>query len=79
LDEESGSEGTFGLGRFYVSCCAADAIPYAVDVDASASGEKFAQDTWLNVKGVLERRGQDLVVVAESIVETEEPEDPYLY
>lgn len=77
--EGSGPEGTFGLARFYVSCCAADAIPYSVDVDGTEVEGTFSQDTWLDVKGALERRGQDLVVVAESIVETQEPEDPYLY
>ena len=78
--ESGGPEGTFELSRFYVSCCAADAIPYTVSVDDSgAGGGQFKDDTWLSVSGTLERRGRDLVVVAESVAPAEEPEDPYLY
>jgi putative membrane protein len=72
--------GTFGLARFYVSCCAADAIPYTAAVDpGETSGASHEPDTWLHVSGTLERRGEDIVVVAEEVDETEEPEDPYLY
>jgi putative membrane protein len=79
-DGEGDPEGTFALSRFYVSCCAADAIPYSVSIDASdAATSSYDRDTWLHVEGALERRGEDLVVVAESIDEVEEPKDPYLY
>jgi putative membrane protein len=77
---DGGAEGTFGLARFYVSCCAADAIPYTVAVDPSQAGPgTYERDTWLDVTGSLERREENLVVVADSIEETEEPENPYLY
>jgi uncharacterized repeat protein (TIGR03943 family) len=77
---DGGAEGTFGLARFYVSCCAADAIPYTVAVDPSQAGsETYERDTWLHVSGALERREEKLVVVADSIEETEEPDNPYLY
>jgi uncharacterized repeat protein (TIGR03943 family) len=78
--DSGGPEGTFGLTRFYVSCCAADAIPYTVSVEGSeAGGGEYSNDTWLTVKGTLEREGKDLVVAAESITKSEEPDDPYLY
>jgi putative membrane protein len=79
-DDDNGPEGTIGLARFYVSCCAADAIPYTVSIDTSEAGAgNYERDAWLDVSGALERRGEDLVVVAESIERTEEPDDPYLY
>jgi uncharacterized repeat protein (TIGR03943 family) len=79
-DGEGGPEGTFALSRFYVSCCAADAIPYTAAVDPEEAGVgAYDRDTWLHVEGVLERRGDDIVVVAEAIEPADEPDDPYLY
>jgi putative membrane protein len=79
-EDRDGPQGTIGLARFYVSCCAADAIPYTVSIDTSQSGAgDYEQDAWLDVTGTLERRGEDLVVVATSIERKEEPDDPYLY
>jgi putative membrane protein len=75
---EDWPEGAFELARFYVSCCAADAIPYSVVVDPAGSEAAFERDTWLRIDGYLEQRGSDYVVVAESVRETEEPSDPYL-
>jgi putative membrane protein len=69
-------EGAFDLTRFYVSCCAADAIPYSVAV---VGGPDPALDTWMRVSGHLELRGSVFVLVAEDDVEVEEPKDPYLY
>ena len=79
-EPDEGTGGTFELARFYVSCCAADAIPYTVSVDPSEAGAAgYARDDWLRVSGTLERRGQDLVVVADEIAPVDEPKDPYLY
>lgn len=69
-------EGTFALTRFYVSCCAADAIPYSVFV---ASDDDYADDTWLRVSGVLERRDSHYVLVPDEVVGIEVPKDQYLY
>ncbi|HVL64979.1 MAG TPA: TIGR03943 family protein [Actinomycetota bacterium] len=68
--------GTYGLTRFYVSCCAADAIPYTVFV---ADGAARREDAWLEVTGVLERRGERFVVVPREVREVAPPSDPYLY
>ena len=70
-------EGTFGLTRFYVSCCAADAVPYSATVVAQEGMP--AVDTWLEVAGSLTRRGGRYVVVPDTVTERSEPEDPYLY
>ena len=71
--------GTFTLTRFYVSCCAADAIPFSVAVDPGAEGSDLADDQWAEVEGTLERRGDRFVLVARQLEAVPEPEDPYLY
>jgi uncharacterized repeat protein (TIGR03943 family) len=68
--------GTFALTRFYVSCCAADAIPYSVMV---AGEPDYPDDTWLNVSGSLMRAGGRFVLSPESVERVEKPKDPYLY
>lgn len=79
-DGDEGPEGTFVLTRFYVSCCAADAIPYSVAVDpGDRAVEGLGNDEWVEVDGYLEKRGDGLVLVAEELRPVEEPDDPYLY
>ena len=70
--------GDFGLTRFYISCCAADAVPYTV-VIRPAAGETFPDDTWLKVEGALLRAGDGFVLDAVDIEPIEEPSAPYLY
>ncbi len=69
---------TFELSRFYVSCCAADAIPYSAVIDPSGAGGDFSVDTWLSVSGVLRQGPEGFVLEAQQIREVEEPQDPYL-
>jgi uncharacterized repeat protein (TIGR03943 family) len=72
--------GDFALTRFFISCCAADAIPYSVEVDPGAAASKpFRNDTWLVVRGVLRRRGDEYVLEATRIEPAKAPKDPYLY
>jgi putative membrane protein len=68
--------GTFELTRFYVSCCAADALPYSVTVDAR--GPAPPTDAWLQVAGSLSRTEDGWVVVADTVSRRPEPDDPYL-
>ena len=80
VDEgEGGPEGTFELTRFYVSCCAADAIPYSVAVDPGAEAADLADDEWVEVSGTLERRDDRFVVVVDRLERVPEPKEPYLY
>ncbi len=71
------SRDAFSLTRFYVSCCAADAVPYSVTIEDAASD--YLDDTWLEVAGSLARRNGKLVLVADEVREIEAPKDPYLW
>lgn len=70
--------GELSLTRFYVSCCAADAIPYSVDV-VGLDGSGYPEDTWLRIAGVLVEREGELVVETSEAEVVETPRDPYLY
>lgn len=74
--EEFSSE-TFGLTRFSIFCCAADAVPYTVSVRAP-EGERYAVDEWLRVRGVLTTAGDTLIVSAEVVEPVDPPDDPYI-
>ena len=69
----------FKLTRFYISCCAADAIPYSVAIDPAATGIDPTNDDWLDVKGVIEEQNGNLVVIAAEAREVDAPEAPYLF
>jgi putative membrane protein len=68
----------FTLGRFYITCCVADAIPIGVTVDPTLAEGGFAKDSWLQVTGALDLNGNGYVVDAERIDEVPEPSNPYL-
>ena len=68
-------DGTFSLTRFAIFCCAADVVPYSVEIVADRN---YSEDVWLEVRGVLEARDNTFVVVAGAIREVPEPSDPYL-
>jgi uncharacterized repeat protein (TIGR03943 family) len=74
---ESEIPGTFGLARFFISCCAADALPIVIPVDPGAAARP-PQDQWLLVTGTLARRGASLVVLGRRMQKTEEPSSPYV-
>jgi uncharacterized membrane protein YcgQ (UPF0703/DUF1980 family) len=67
--------GDFALTRFAIFCCAADVVPHSVPVDGSRD---YPNDLWLSLTGTLEEREGKFVVVAESIEEVPEPDDPYI-
>lgn len=79
VSEEAGSDGAIQLSRFYVSCCAADAIPYSVTVQPGDSQAVTSTNTWLEVSGSLTRTETGWVLVADDVKRTAEPENPYLY
>ena len=79
-DSDEAPEGTLILTRFYVSCCAADAIPFSVAVDPNGqSSAEVESDSWMEAEGALERREDRFVLVATSLEPVSEPKSPYLY
>jgi hypothetical protein len=74
---DSGVPGTWGLARFFISCCAADALPIIVPVDA-APAARPAENEWLLVTGVLAAQGDRLVLEPRELQPIEEPASPYV-
>lgn len=70
-------DGTLGLTRFHVSCCAADALPYTVPLALDPSSR--SDDVWLDVTARLALRDGVYVLDPESVTVVDAPEDPYLY
>jgi uncharacterized repeat protein (TIGR03943 family) len=76
-----GDDGTWYLTRLLVSCCAADAGPYKVEIrDADAP----TTDTWVTVTGTWHPTGEPgsekampPVLDAGSVRRVAEPENPY--
>jgi putative membrane protein len=74
------SSGDFSLTRFYVSCCAADAIPYSVPVQALSAAGAPAEDTWLRIEGSLVTGdASGFVLRADRMTPVSPPDEPYLY
>jgi uncharacterized repeat protein (TIGR03943 family) len=71
--------GTMELSRFLASCCAADAMPYSVDVRPPAGADAFGLDTWVRVRGRVTGVGGAFEVVADRIDATRPPSNPYSY
>lgn len=78
VTDPSAPGGGLELTRFYVSCCAADALPHSVLV-LPRSERRYPADTWLRVSGDLHQRGGRWVVVGSRVATQREPDDPYLY
>jgi uncharacterized membrane protein YcgQ (UPF0703/DUF1980 family) len=70
--------GSVRLTRFYVSCCAADAIPYSVTVELPESMRPPEPDTWLRVSGELVLESGEWRLAAREVRRVEEPDNPYL-
>lgn len=68
--------GTFSLTRFYISCCAADAVPYSVVVHWR---DGPPEDQWLRIGGTLASTEDGFEVTAERVTDVPEPKNPYLY
>lgn len=73
----TGKPGQFQLARFLISCCAADAVPVFIEVDAGGA-EIPPDNAWLDVTGELAKRRGKFVVAAESMAPIEQPSSPYL-
>ena len=73
------SRSGFDLTRFYVSCCAADALPFSVRIGPSGGFVDPQENDWLEVRGHVARDETGFYVQAQDISEVPEPAVPYLY
>ncbi len=73
----------FWLARFTIACCVADALPVGIVVQLPESGDQYATDSWVRVRGHFEEQLVDdnltLVLVPDQIESVEQPAQPYLY
>jgi putative membrane protein len=80
--EDDFKEDQFVVARFGLSCCVADASVYGT-LASIADGEKYQQDEWVKVSGVIKSvKYQDWVlpnVEIQSIEKVEQPKEPYVY
>jgi len=65
------------LTRYVVSCCVADATVAQVRVVNVTPGA-FANDTWVEVTGIIYPLGREVIVDATQITEVDRPDRPYL-
>jgi uncharacterized repeat protein (TIGR03943 family) len=72
----------FNLTRLFVMCCAADARPVAISVQSNPATD-LPKMTWVKVRGKatfpVEGGMHMPVVVADSVTETDAPEESFLY
>jgi putative membrane protein len=71
----------FGVSRFAISCCSADASPYGVMVNFSKAGT-LATDEWVTVTGILGTTmyndNEIIQIDVSKVVKIVPPEDPYV-
>ncbi len=64
--------------RYAITCCRADARPVGVEL-ANAPAISISPGMWISVRGVVQRRGDQLMLVAERITRVAPPADPFVY
>lgn len=71
------------LGKFVLTCCAADAYPVGLPVKLTANSEQYPADTWLEIEGQMTTETltgkRQLIIAATSIKKIPQPKDPYSY
>jgi uncharacterized repeat protein (TIGR03943 family) len=71
------------LGKFVLTCCAADAYPVGLPVKLTPNSEQYKPDTWLEVEGQMVTETlsgkRQLIIAANSIKKIPQPKDPYSY
>jgi uncharacterized repeat protein (TIGR03943 family) len=70
-------DGSIRVSRFMATCCAADAVPYSIDVEVP-DGAAWEKNTWILVRGTVESTSdRPVYVVSDSVEEIERPIDAY--
>jgi uncharacterized repeat protein (TIGR03943 family) len=70
--------GQMELSRFMATCCAADAVPYSIQVKAPADALDFQANQWVLVRGtVTADPKRTYVITADKIDATDRPANPY--
>jgi hypothetical protein len=70
------SQDGIALVRYAITCCRADAQPVAI---ALASTHALAPHRWARARGVVVRRGDELVLDATAVDLISPPSDPFVY
>lgn len=69
--------------RIFIECCAADARPLAIPVEFGKSPPEFQEMGWVQVRGSMTYRMEGgatvPVLLAEEMIETEEPDQTMMY
>ena len=74
----SGREGGgLQVSRFFATCCAADAVPYTIQVITPPGAAAYPDDTWVRVRGTLREYDGGFAIEATAIDEVDQPSDPY--
>jgi uncharacterized repeat protein (TIGR03943 family) len=72
------NDGSVELSRFMASCCAADAVPYSIDVVLPPDSVGAEKNQWLDVRGTVETGTRAaFMVAADSIQPIDTPLDAY--
>jgi uncharacterized repeat protein (TIGR03943 family) len=72
------SNGQMELSRFMATCCAADAVPYSVQVKPPADALDFKTNQWVLVRGtVTADPKRTFVITADKIDAADRPANPY--
>lgn len=73
-------DGSIELSRFLASCCAADAMPYSVDVQLPAGAARREKNEWLLVRGQVVEPPEGeraFAVTADEVESIDRPIDAY--
>jgi len=82
LKDQKFPSNQFGLVRYVISCCSADAVPDGFICDYS-NASNFSKGSWLNIRGTIQLgkfEGNTIPVIrVTSFSKAQEPENPYIY
>ena len=76
--KKNSSDQHYYLVRFLMTCCAADALPLAVEIK-NPDGFETSAGRWMEVWGILRSGPEGFFIEAEKALPLPEPQDPYLY